>query len=161
MNYKGIVAISLFNPTFSLCDFRISINLLRMKQPLYKTLRWLPALAIMVIIFTFSSMQDKGIKMPSAFKTKPIDIVVSKSAHVFLFGSLAVALEFGFGKVDKNTKLLIVILVMLYGISDEIHQWFVPNREPRIIDVAIDTFAGWMVAYRKPITSEISRILAR
>ena len=99
--------------------------------------------------------------MPPALQPKVIDYSISKSAHVFLFGLLAFSFEFGFLNVKDKTKILIVLMVMLYGISDEIHQSFVPMREPSIIDVVIDSFAGWGVAYRKNIGSKLSSILSK
>lgn len=38
-----------------------------------------------------------------------------------------------------------VLFALTYGISDEFHQWFVPNRTPDVLDVVAD-FAGALVA---------------
>lgn len=129
-----------------------------MTKNIIKVWRWLPSLTMMIIIFLLSSMKDKGFEMPPALQPKIIDYLISKSAHVFLFGLLAFSFEFGFNNANHKTKKLIVLLVMLYGISDEIHQSFVPGREPGIIDVVIDSFAGWGVIYRKSIGSKLSNL---
>lgn len=96
--------------------------------------------------------------MPPFLQPKIIDYLISKSAHVFLFGLLAFSFEFGFNNVNDKTKIMIFLMVMLYGISDEFHQSFVPERESSIIDVVIDSFAGWGVVYRKSIGSKLSNL---
>ena len=34
----------------------------------------------------------------------------------------------------------------MYAIFDELHQSFVPGRDPMLTDVAIDTVSGWVAA---------------
>lgn len=41
-----------------------------------------------------------------------------------------------------NTFFLAVIITLLYGISDEIHQSFVPNRTYDIHDIVADGIGG-------------------
>ncbi|MFH1781684.1 MAG: VanZ family protein, partial [Patescibacteria group bacterium] len=51
----------------------------------------------------------------------------------------------------NKSKIKALIFVLLYGISDEIHQFLVPGRESRIRDVFIDLLGGgiglWTVKY--------------
>jgi VanZ family protein len=47
--------------------------------------------------------------------------------------------------MKRTSAVLAVILVFLFGISDEYHQSFTPGREPRFRDVLIDT-AGAVLA---------------
>ncbi len=42
---------------------------------------------------------------------------------------------------------LVVLLVVLYGISDEIHQYFVPGRTMDIYDVLADSIGGLLGAW--------------
>jgi VanZ family protein len=48
---------------------------------------------------------------------------------------------------------VICLLVGLYGISDEIHQYFIPGRMPDVLDVAADIAGGilgtWLMYYRR------------
>lgn len=67
---------------------------------------------------------------------------VRKTAH---FGEFAVlgALFFVFystfeGVIKKHIILISVLSGLLYAISDEIHQYFVPGRSCRALDVCID-----------------------
>ncbi|MFC1936886.1 VanZ family protein [Chloroflexota bacterium] len=76
-----------------------------MTKVIIKAWRWLPALAMMIIIFLLSSMRDKGVEMPPALQPKIIDTLFSKSAHVFLFGLLAFSFEFGFNNVNDKANL--------------------------------------------------------
>lgn len=39
----------------------------------------------------------------------------------------------------KNLNVYSILFVFLYAISDEVHQYFIPGREMRILDVCIDT----------------------
>jgi VanZ family protein len=36
-----------------------------------------------------------------------------------------------------------VIFCLLYGLSDELHQWFIPGRWVSLGDVLADTLGGW------------------
>jgi len=53
-------------------------------------------------------------------------------------------------QIKNNVKLmwiLSVILSSLYGISDEIHQYFVPYRYAELMDVLADTLGSIMGVY--------------
>ena len=43
-----------------------------------------------------------------------------------------------FRLVDKRTYIFAVILCVLYSISDEVHQYFVPGRSCELRDILID-----------------------
>jgi len=43
--------------------------------------------------------------------------------------------------------ILSVVLSSLYGVSDEIHQYFVPFREADLLDVLADTLGSIMGVY--------------
>ena len=44
--------------------------------------------------------------------------------------------------MDRYTALLTAALCMLYAISDEVHQYFVPSRAMLLSDVGIDVFGA-------------------
>lgn len=61
-----------------------------------------------------------------------------KIAHILIFGLLAVAVQ----RILRNNKfsyLLAWIFVTVYGLTDEWHQTFVPNRTPLLSDVFKDS----------------------
>jgi VanZ family protein len=109
--------------------------------------RWLPALLMMVVIFGFSSIPGK--EMPSFGWW---DLIVKKGAHVLGYALLALLLWYAQG-FDQNRWWLAFMLAVLYAISDEFHQSFIPGRHPSWVDaLVIDgggaAFAlcvGWLV----------------
>lgn len=124
-----------------------------------KSLRWLPVIAWMILIFWFSSMpavvsDQKSQFVINVFKALGLnlngvfgdlaDFVVRKSAHFseyFIFFLLFYnAYRFSFTK--KRALFLSLLSVFLYACTDEFHQLFVPGREGRFRDVLIDTSGG-------------------
>jgi len=105
---------------------------------------WAPALFWMVLIFTLSSKQRIAVS-PQYWA----NFFVFKSLHVIeyaaLFGLLLRAIAGG--KKPTHTQYLYAfIFSVLYAISDELHQTFVPTREGTLRDVLIDT-TGITLAY--------------
>lgn len=100
---------------------------------------WLPVILCMSFIFYVSSISGKNI--PGLFPYQ--DTVF----HTLIYSILA----FFFARALKNTssgiafaKLVIfsVIFACVYGITDELHQLFVPYRTASAVDVLIDTLGG-------------------
>lgn len=53
-------------------------------------------------------------------------------------------------RIKNNVKLMLILSVLLsslYGISDEIHQYFVPYRDADLMDVLADMLGGIMGVY--------------
>ncbi|HCR36426.1 hypothetical protein A2130_02115 [Candidatus Woesebacteria bacterium GWC2_33_12] len=110
---------------------------------------WLPPILWGLVIFSFSSLQ-----VGSSSEIYWKDFVVKKTAHVVEYAILAILLYRAMvgSDMDKKKALIISIIIAgLYGLTDEIHQSFTPGREPRIRDVAIDTFGASLgsVIYKK------------
>jgi len=99
-------------------------------------LRWLPAIAVMVIIFGFSSIPSQ--EMPSFGVW---DLVVKKGAHLLGYGLLALANWYGLC-FDKHRWWLVLLLTVLYAITDEFHQSFVPGRHPSLVDALVIDSSG-------------------
>jgi len=88
----------------------------------------------MALIFYLSSLPDPG---------GPPGGISDKTAHFLIYGALGAAmmraLAGGRGSgLALSTILAAIVLTALYGVSDEIHQYFVPPRTPDILDVAAD-----------------------
>ncbi len=60
-----------------------------------------------------------------------------KLAHAVAFGLLAILLLLATGK-----PWVAIMLTSLYGLSDEIHQWFTPGRSVDLMDWVADTFGA-------------------
>lgn len=74
-----------------------------------------------------------------------LTFLTRKAAHMFIYFALGILMfnvvkEFPLSK--KRAVLLSVLFVMLYAITDEFHQSFVPGRSAELRDVLIDTTAG-------------------
>lgn len=69
--------------------------------------------------------------------------IVRKLAHMSEYAVLGI-LFYLYAKevVDKKVAVFAIVGVLLYAISDEVHQLFVPGRSGKLLDVCIDTFGG-------------------
>ena len=70
--------------------------------------------------------------------------IVRKTAHLLEFAALGFALRLHLGEVSRWQKIRRAGLLSwgigtLYAASDELHQFFVPGRGPRLYDVGIDS----------------------
>ncbi len=110
---------------------------------------WILTAAVMVFIYKFSS--DTGAESEAISKNLLGFIVefigkfishntLRKLAHFTEFAALgfclAGAIHFTFG---KRRLYIPLIPSVLYAISDEVHQYFVPERACRIFDVFVDS----------------------
>lgn len=95
---------------------------------------WFIAGIYMGLIFIASSIPGKSV---------PGVPISDKLIHLVEFGILSWIL----GKACRSSQkkifiqqagILSIIMTTLYGISDEIHQSFVPLRNPEIYDVIVD-----------------------
>lgn len=94
--------------------------------------RYLPLILVCVFIFIQSGKQARVVSYDGN-----TNYLIHKLAHFFLF-----SLVFLFAHRSFGNKKQALVFTVLYGISDEIHQNFVPTRTPSIIDIMIDSGAG-------------------
>jgi VanZ family protein len=109
-----------------------------MPEPAQSKLRnfliyWLPVIAYCLAIFVQSSQPG----------LKPVPDVrfIDKILHFGAYGLLGILFYRAYETLPlrDNIKLLMFISITsstLYGVSDEIHQYFVPLREAEILDAA-------------------------
>jgi len=95
-------------------------------------LRWfLPALTVMASIFALSSQH----RVPTAgFNIH----LVAISGHLVAYGVLAIALLVAFeqtGTGSRQAALLAFGGAAVYGLTDELHQYFVPGRHADLVDL--------------------------
>jgi len=89
--------------------------------------RWFPALVLMIAIFAFSSRTSSELPNFGGW-----DYFVKKSAHGIGYGLLA--LSYLRALPNRNYKLT-WFLAVLYSLTDEFHQSFVPGRHSSLVDV--------------------------
>lgn len=102
--------------------------------------RWGPAAVMMALIFLFSARPSD--EMPSF---GILDYVVKKGGHMLGYGLLALAYWHGLG-LAGNRKGIAWGLAIGYAITDEIHQSFVPGRNPSVMDVLVFDNLGAILA---------------
>lgn len=114
-----------------------------------KVFRFL-SIAVMLSIFWFSHQDAKESARQSTYVKKQVNKVIGKgikynirkNAHFFIYMVLGMSLLLSREKVGKREILEIVGFVILYAISDEFHQSFIPGRGASFKDVCIDTLGG-------------------
>lgn len=102
--------------------------------------RWGPPLGWAAVIFAFSSI-------PTLPKAEIIwwDFVLKKTAHIIEYGIFYFLLWRAF-RYEPKRWLLVFLICILYALSDEFHQSFVPGRTSKLTDVGFDTF-GMLLSY--------------
>ena len=97
--------------------------------------RWGPAVLQAVLIFFFSH-QPSDSALVASFP------LAGWLGHLGGYGLLALLLYRSLaGSLHTwsfRTALLVLLLAVLYGSSDELHQSFVPGREPSAADLLVD-----------------------
>jgi VanZ family protein len=94
-------------------------------------LRWLPGIGIMVVIFGLSSIPSR--ELPNFGW---LDFIIKKGAHMLGYGFLAAAYWYGM-RFDNSRWWLALVLAVVYAITDEFHQSFVPGRHPSWVDALV------------------------
>lgn len=113
---------------------------------------WGPVILYALAIVYLSSLSYPGQQLPSF-----ISSVNDKFLHACEYGVLGILLYRAFKYTTPNAGNmgLAIICVIAFGISDEIHQWFVPQRQADIWDLVADTFGaaflmlGWVLITEK------------
>lgn len=105
--------------------------------------RVIPLVLWCALIFYLSSQPSVSVS-----DERYIDVFIHKLAHVIEYCVLYLLFIYAFANKMNRNKVLAggILFAFLYGISDEIHQSFVPTRSPRATDVVIDT-VGAVIGY--------------
>lgn len=117
-------------------------------QPVF---RILVAIGWMCLIFLISARSS--VPQPPGITPE----ITSNVGHFSVYFVLAILIWWvlgGFGLEGRRRWLLAFGLTVLYGISDEWHQTFVPGRQPDLMDLMVDGVgaacglyvAGWVSA---------------
>lgn len=111
-----------------------------------KWIRWLPALIWMGVIFLLShrTASELHTMFPWVERWLP-GLGGFDFGHFVAYFILALCVWYAIGKNTLPAKLTVVFICLVYGISDEFHQSFVPGRSPDLIDVRNDVI-GALVA---------------
>jgi VanZ family protein len=130
---------------------------------LRKILPWIAVLLWMMLIYYLSSqVAEQSAKLstgPSELAEKIIEIVapeadydinaisniVRKTAHFFAYLVLGVLVTNSLrrsGLHGYRSLIFALLICVIYAVSDEVHQIFVPGRGPGVLDVLIDSIGA-------------------
>ena len=140
---------------------------------------WLLVVAWMGVIFYFSSkpanesdkqslliinsinqiLNELSIKVQLIFEQWNFSI--RKLAHLTEYAILGILLynAFRVSRVEKNLIPYSLLICMIYAITDEIHQLFVPGRTGKIVDVGVDSLGGVLGLIFMILLMSVQRIL--
>lgn len=111
---------------------------------------WGPVIIWMIIIFAFSSRHSVRVA-----DTDTVNFLFFKTLHVLeyfiLYLLILRARTHTSMQSTRRVYLFTFFLTILYAISDEIHQTFVPTREGRPRDVIIDAIGAllaWVMIWK-------------
>jgi len=124
-----------------------------MRTSTYKIYKMVPMLIVMGTIFFLSHKTGDEIQLPAFAHS---DLVAHMLIYAVLGGAILYAWNTRF-KVYQPIRVVCytVAICLLYGVSDEFHQSFVPGRYVSAMDVVADTVgailisAGWWVYSKK------------
>ena len=131
----------------------------------YKCFWHISALLVMIVIFLFSSQsgqQSSGVssgltalfidvldsdyvQLLQSMNISPyasIELFFRKCAHFCEYALLSFCVFNALCYYTRNTEYLLmfsIVISFVYSVSDELHQYFVPERSCSVIDVLIDT----------------------
>ena len=106
---------------------------------------WLPVIAWAVVIFSFSNYPTTR-----ASEIHWQDFIVKKTAHIVEYAILTTLLYRALlgGKISKiKAGYVSIAIAIIYAITDEFHQSFVPGREATLRDVLFDTLGSVAAIY--------------
>ncbi len=98
---------------------------------------WFPVFVYAGIIFYFSNIPGK--ELPSVWISDKIMHLIEYTGFGFL---MIRAIDEKRRFVLRKALIYSIIIVLFYGLTDEIHQSFVPSREFSFSDLFYDCFGG-------------------
>ena len=109
-------------------------------QHLIRPLNGLMAITLMVVIYI-----ESGQALKVDLSSFPYQ---DKLMHALAYGVLATCMLFTFKPYSKGftgrQQLIAIVLASLYGISDEWHQSFIPERTADIGDIVADAIGAFI-----------------
>lgn len=106
------------------------------------TLRLLPMLLVMGVIFFFSHQPGDTLRMPSITG-------IDKVIHMAVYALLALSVLWFLGSKEQapvvRTAIRTLLVCLLYGISDEWHQSMIPHRVASVHDLLADMAGALLV----------------
>jgi VanZ family protein len=105
--------------------------------PTSRFLLWGPVVACMAAIFVVSGRTDPTI--PAGFSDKSLHALAYFGLAVLVFRAIAGRLR---ARVTWGAAVAVLAITIGYGITDEVHQLYVPGRSADIADVYADAIGA-------------------
>lgn len=115
--------------------------------PYDRLIRWFPVILWMLMIFLLSSRST--VPQTAAIPTA----ITAALGHLVVYGILAILLYHALEQLINtfmSRATVAWLIATLYGVSDELHQSFVPGRNASVLDVGIDAVGaalGLLIVY--------------
>ncbi|HEY7736860.1 MAG TPA: VanZ family protein [Candidatus Limnocylindrales bacterium] len=119
---------------------------------------WAPVVLWMGVIFVLSSRD--GLDTGSG----RLRFDVAKLAHLTVYFVLGMLLDRALdGRGLRRQAWWVMVLLVMYALTDEIHQSFVPGRTPLLFDIGVDSIGGLagIAAWRRYVSPWLARRAAR
>ena len=111
---------------------------------------WLPAVAWAALIYFISAQPEEAFE-----RLGLTGLLLSVGGHLVVYFVLmvllVVALRYSSSLSPNHVYRVAFLLIVLYGLSDEYHQSFVPGRTATIVDWLVDLIgagAAWIILVR-------------
>ena len=109
-----------------------------MAQSRLQLMRFVPAIGWAGVIFYLSHQSGRDIGLDPF-----VQEIIAIGAHAVEFGMLTILILWAVRfKTTKKTTSIILFGVLLFALSDEWHQSFVPGRTPTLFDIGVDMLAS-------------------
>lgn len=118
-------------------------------RKVYIAISAIALIAVLITIFILSAQNGEESSSTSGFFTELIEAVFGQAASESIIRALAHFCEFAglgflvcnllFALKDRLKPFFSILFSFLYAVSDEIHQYFVPDRSCQLSDLAIDS----------------------
>lgn len=118
-------------------------------RKIYIALSAIALVAVLITIFVLSAQNGEKSSSTSGFFTELIEAIFGQPADEAIIRTLAHFCEFAglgflmcnflFALKDKLKPILSILLSCAYAVTDEIHQYFVPDRACQLSDFAVDS----------------------
>lgn len=92
----------------------------------------------MALIYYFSSLS--GVPIPLLFSSQDFFL------HIIEYSVLSYLLSSAFVTTGSRRGIHVyaLLITVLYGATDELHQAFVPLRDPSLFDLIANAVGGWL-----------------
>ena len=128
-----------------------------MKRKIIIAVSWILVLLCMTVIFMLSSQDAESSAKLSGDVMGPVGKIITflfgeaghnifrKFAHFFEYAGLSFLMYNAFyqsKKEKRSSPILPYIMSVLYAVTDEIHQYFVPGRACMLFDIGVDALGA-------------------